>query len=62
MLTVPDLRRDYGETRLRVFGMIDSRLHVGVITRRGDVTRVISLRRANRREQRTYAKKTQSAG
>ena len=62
MLTVPDVRRDYGEPRLRVFGRIHGRLHLAVITRRADVTRVISLRRANEREQRTYAKETQSAG
>jgi uncharacterized DUF497 family protein len=53
---VEDARADYGEHRVRLFGAIDGRLHVAVITYRGDRVRVISLRRANRREERTYAK------
>jgi uncharacterized DUF497 family protein len=43
-----------------MFGPIDDRLHVAVITFRGDRVRVISLRRANRREERRYAKESQS--
>jgi uncharacterized DUF497 family protein len=35
-------------------------LHAAVITPRGDKIRVISLRRANRREERAYAKARQS--
>lgn len=35
-------------------GMIGDRLHVLVFTPRGDAMRVISLRRANDREMRTY--------
>ncbi|MEQ1897474.1 MAG: BrnT family toxin [Vicinamibacterales bacterium] len=53
-----DARIDYGERRLRLFGHIDARLHVAVITYRHERTRVISLRRANRREQQKYAKAT----
>ncbi len=57
-LVSEDARTDYGERRLRLIGQIDGRLHVAVITYRDERTRVISLRRANQREQRTYAKAT----
>jgi uncharacterized DUF497 family protein len=60
-LSVVDRRRNYGELRLRVLGLIDGRLHAAVITPRGENIRVISLRRANRREERTYAKERQSS-
>ena len=60
-VTVEDARTDYGERRVRLFGHIDGRLHVAVITYRGDKVRVISLRRANRREERKHAKKSQSS-
>ena len=59
-ISVADTRKDYGELRLRVFGYIDRLLHAAVITPRGDKIRVISLRRANRREERAYAKERQS--
>ena len=49
-----DLRRDYGEHRVRMFGPIDGRLHTAVITVPGERVRVISLRRANAREERWY--------
>ena len=44
-----------------MFGKIDARLHVAVITYRGDNVRVISLRRANKREERQHAKEPKSA-
>lgn len=45
-----DDRRDYGELRIRAIGMSgDGLLHL-VYTRRGDVRRIISVRRANRKE------------
>ena len=50
-----DRRVDYGERRIRVFGSIDGRLHVAVVTLRSERVRVISLRRANRREEQVYA-------
>jgi uncharacterized protein len=58
-VVVEDARTDYGERRFRLVGNIDGRLHVAVITYRGDVVRVISLRRANRREERKYAKESE---
>jgi uncharacterized DUF497 family protein len=59
-IVVEDARQDYGERRIRVFGHIGGQLHVAVITPRGDRVRVISLRRANEREERAYAKERQS--
>ena len=56
-----DVRKDYGEQRLRVLGFIDGLLHAAAITPRGEKIRVISLRRANRREERKDAKERQSS-
>jgi uncharacterized DUF497 family protein len=53
-LIVEDTRRDYGETRLRVLAPLHGRLHAVVVTpRRGDL-RVISFRKANRKEEKLY--------
>ena len=51
-----DERRDYGEERFRVLGRIGGRLFAVVFTPRGDddEIRVISFRRANRREEVLY--------
>ncbi|MDA8249483.1 MAG: BrnT family toxin [Rhodospirillales bacterium] len=46
-----DDRRDYGETRINAFGLIAGRLYVCTYTKRGPVYRIISLRKASRREQ-----------
>lgn len=48
---VEDSRRDYGERRMIAFGMVAGRLLCAVYTRRGTVTRIISLRKANRTEE-----------
>lgn len=45
-----DIRYDYGELRMQALGLIDNRLHVLVYTMRGNSVRVISLRKANRRD------------
>ena len=50
-----DMRRRYGETRFLAYGPIKDRLHAVVYTPRGSVLRIISLRKANRREQAEYA-------
>lgn len=47
---IQDKRRDYGEDRFIAYGPIGDALHVCVFTLRGEVRRVISLRRANKRE------------
>ena len=42
------------ETRWIYLGPIDSVLHVGIVTYRGNATRVISLRRASRNERKQH--------
>jgi uncharacterized DUF497 family protein len=59
-LIVEDVRKDYGESRFRVLGLIDERLHAVVFTPRADKVHVISLRKANQREIRFYEEKNQS--
>jgi uncharacterized protein len=51
----PDRRNDYGEERIVAFAPIDGRVHAAIYAIRGDSRRIISLRKANRREQATYA-------
>lgn len=51
-----DTRKDYGETRTRAIGYIGDTLYATVFTMRGSVLRVISLRKASRRERQRYAK------
>ena len=60
-LAVEDARMDYGERRVRLLGVIAGRLHAAVITYRGAGVRVISLRRANLREERKYEKDVRSS-
>ncbi len=49
-----DDRSAYGEERWQATGTIAGRLFVCVYTMRGDTCRVISLRKANRREVSAY--------
>lgn len=49
-----DTRNDYGEVRLQIAALMDSRLYVAVVTPRGEDLRVISLRKANQREVAAY--------
>ena len=51
----PDRRRDYGEARMVGVGYIGLRLHHVVFVDRADERRIISLRKANRREVKHYA-------
>ncbi len=53
-VSVEDTRKDYGERRLRVLAYLDDRLHVAVVTMRGDAVHVISFRKANRKEVKFY--------
>jgi uncharacterized protein len=53
-LTIPDDRKDYGEPRFITIGRLDGRMVVAVWTPRGRRRRIISLRKANPREQTTY--------
>jgi len=49
-----DNRRDYGETRFRGIGPLDGRIHVLVFVEIASGIRVISFRKANKREVRDY--------
>ena len=49
-----DRRFDYGETRYIAYGSIDERLYCIWYTLRGDVVRVIGMRKANDRERKRY--------
>ena len=53
-LTIPDDRKDYGEPRFNTIGRLDGRLVVAVWTPRGAAHRIMSLRKANDREQALY--------
>jgi uncharacterized protein len=53
-LTIEDDRIDYGETRYFTVGFLNERLVVLVWTPRGDHQRIISMRKANDREQKAY--------
>lgn len=54
-LDVVDDRRDYGETRMISVGHLRGRMVVLVWTPRGGDRHVISMRKANDREQERYA-------
>jgi len=49
-----DNRLDYPETRIIALGLLDERLHVICFTPINDGVRIISFRKANRREVRYY--------
>ena len=53
-----DVRRDYAELRMIGYAPIGNRVYCDVFVDRGDVRRIISLRKANMREVRDYAKQT----
>lgn len=55
--TAPDLRVDYGEDRYITVGTLDGRMVVMVWTLRGEACRVISMRKANDREQTHYSQR-----
>ena len=49
-----DRRWDYGEDRYRLLGAIERRVLVLIYTMRGSAIRIISARKANRKEVREY--------
>lgn len=58
----PDDRFDYGEERFITVGLLGNRMVVVVWTPRGDDRHVISMRKANEREQRRYGKQMGGSG
>jgi hypothetical protein len=57
-LVQADTRHSYGEERYQLLGKIEQRLFVVVYTPRHDTMRIISARKANRRELRHYEDST----
>jgi uncharacterized protein len=53
-LTIADNRYDYGEKRFITVGRLDHRMIFLVWTPRGSACRIISMRKANDREQSLY--------
>ena len=60
-VTFVDDRFDYGEERYITLGVLSGRAVVIAHAPRGDGTRIISMRKANRREQKIYQKRLDSA-
>ena len=54
IFTIPDTRTNYGEPRFITVGRLDGRMVVIVWTPRGEGRRIISMRKANEREQDKY--------
>ena len=52
--TIEDVRFKYDEHRFTVFGSIRERLHLVVFVKRGEIIRIISARKANKREQKKH--------
>ena len=49
-----DRRKDYGEDRVNALGEIEGRVFFATYTKRGEIIRIISFRKANAREIRLY--------
>ena len=54
---IVDDREDYGEGRYILLGLLYERIVVIVFTVRDDVIRIISMRKANKREQKSYVQR-----
>jgi len=54
LLSKIDTRNDYGETRIIGYALIGTRLYCVVFTDRNEERRIISLRKANKREVKYY--------
>jgi hypothetical protein len=50
----PDVRHDYGEARIRALGWLNGRVHALVFVETRHGIRVISFRKANKREVNIY--------
>ena len=60
-VTFVDDRFDYGEERLVTLGLLAGRQVTIAHSLRGKATRIISMRKANRREQKIYQKRLGTA-
>jgi len=52
----PDMRFDYGEARMSALGHIGTRLYFTAFVDRGRVRRVITFRKANKKEFKDYVR------
>ncbi len=59
-VTFEDTREDYGEQRLITFGLLEGRLVVIAHTPREESIRIISMRKGNDREQKTYQERLEA--
>lgn len=57
-ITIADTRFEYGEDRFVRFGKVHGRLHIIVYAEREGAIRLISARKANKREQKFHADRT----
>lgn len=57
-----DDRRDYGETRFATFGLLRERMIALIWTPRGKARHIISMRKANEREQKIYSSELDRSG
>ena len=55
--TFEDTRYDYSEPRFITFGLLHERMIVIAHTPRGETTCIISMRKGNKREQKTYSQR-----
>ena len=53
-LTATDDRKDYKEERYTTLGRIENRIYVVIYTTASETIRIISARKANKREQKRY--------
>jgi uncharacterized DUF497 family protein len=60
-VTFEDSRFDYGEERLISLGLLAGRVVIIAHAPRGEARRVISMRKANRREQEIYHKRLEES-
>ncbi len=49
-----DARRDYGETRIKAFGLVEGVLFACIYTMRGEVFRILSVHRVREKEARRW--------
>jgi uncharacterized DUF497 family protein len=59
-LVYEDIRYDYGEKRFIVIGNLHGRAVVLIYTKREDIYRIISMRKANEKEQKAYQNRLES--
>ncbi len=59
--TFEDTRFDYGEPSFITFGLLEARMVVIAHTPRREKTRIISMRKANDREQEIYQERLEAA-